>query len=207
MAAVDSLISQANFSTSWAQTWSDQHINKDQTRYVYICAPVWYFLADCWYYAFGGSGVWQAYFSYWDGSAWSSETHIEFNGASSTDGVTAFYGHNRNEGGPYYKGQFTGTNLWRIRYWPSRSNTRWKITLWAGGWGMAKNSDGTVMNYPKDSKIYSIGRTGSNVNIYASGTTDASSDVVNSIFNSNNRTGSPILASCDHELINIPWRS
>lgn len=203
MATAGNLISKSNFSTSWAQTWSDAHGNKDQTRYVFICAPTWW--ADAWasYYILGNSGIVQLYFSYWNGTAWSSEWHYEISGVNGSTGDT-YFAHNWSNGS--LRADFSNEYpLWRIRYWPSRNNSNWGLHLYAGSWGLAKDSSGNFMNYPQGKKIYSIGRTGTNVNIHAAGTTDDSDKVVNSIFNPKNRTGSPILASCDHELINVPY--
>ena len=205
MATIDSLISKENFSTSWAKNWSDQHGNKGQVRYVYICAPAWYMLCDCWYYAFGGSGQFTTEVAYWNGSQWVVSRSIYHNGADSTNGITRYYGHNHNEGGSYYSGDFSNDYpLWRIKYWPARGNTRWKITLWAGGWGVAKNtSSGAFLNYPQGKPIRSRGRTGDP--IHASGTTEDTTNVLNNIFNPNNRRGSPILASIDSELVSYPY--
>ena len=204
MATAGNLIAKESFSTSWAQTWSDQHGNKDQKRYVYICAPVWYIVARCWYYAFGGSGILQIYVSYWTGSAWSDETHKELNSSSSTSGVWWRAGHNREESGINAKFH-SGYPLWRIRYWPSRNNSRWELNVYAGGWGVAKDTSGNYINYSQGKKVYSIGRTGSNVNIHSSGTTDDTTNVVNNIFNYSKRTGGPVLASCDSELVSYPY--
>lgn len=204
MATAGNIIAKENFSTSWAQTWSDQHGNKDQKRYVYICAPAWYIVARCWYFAFGGSGIIQIYVSYWNGSSWSDETHKELNSSSSTSGVWWRVGHNREEDG--IDMSFHGAyHLWRIRYWPSRNNSRWELNVYAGGWGPALNTDMIGVHWYEGVRIFSIGRTGSNVNIHSSGTTDDSDNAVNNVFNPKNRTGSPILASCDHELINVPY--
>lgn len=205
MATAGNFIAKENFSTSWAQTWSDAHGNKDQTRYVYICAPAWYIVGRAWYYAFGGSGIFQIYLSYWNGTAWSDEWHYELNSSSSTSGVWLRIGHNREEDGINVK-LHSNYPLWRIRYWPSRSNSRWELNVYAGSWGVAKDTSGNYINYPQGKRIYSIGRTGANVNIQSSGTTEDTTNVVNNIFNPNNRKGSPILASNDSELVWYPYR-
>lgn len=206
MATAGQTISKENFSTGWAQEWSDKHGNKDQTRYVYICAPCWYMVVDATYAAFGGSGIVQVYASYYTGTGWSDEAHVEI---SATGGnVTKRYAHNRDEGNINGGELHSNYPLWRIRYWPSRNNNRWQIKLYAGSWGVArKTSDGSYINYPQGQKIYSIGRTGASTNIHASGTTNDDSNVLNNVFNSDRRKGSPVLASSDHELVWYPYKN
>ena len=194
MATAGNLIKKSNFNGSWAQTWSDSHSNKDQTRYVYICAPVWYVVCNATYAALGGSGVFQIRYSHWTGSAWSSEFSVEC-GAKSGN-ITLRAGHNRDEGN-LNDAFHSNYPIWRIRYWPSRANSRWTLTLYAGGWGVSH------YNYPTGQLIRSIGRSGHN--IHADGTTNNESNVRNNIFNHINRRGSPILASSDHELVYYPY--
>ena len=204
MATINTEIVKENFSGSWASTWSDSHDNKDQTRYVYICAPAWYVVASANWAALYNFGVFQMYFSYWTGEKWSDEYHVEC-GATGGD-ITLRYGHNRDEGNlsgqpSWFNGDYP---LWRIRYWPSRNNSRWRITVYAGGWGVARDYSGNYMNYPQHKKICSRGRSGDP--IHAAGTTDDTNNVINNIFNPSNRTGSPILASNDSELVYYPYR-
>lgn len=196
MATAWNPITRANFNGSWSQTWSDSHSNKDQTRYVYMCCPVWYIVGSATYAILGGSGVFQIYLSYWTGSAWSGETHYE---VSATGGnVTRRYGHNRDEG------NLNGSHhshypLWRVRYWPSRANNRWSITIYAGGWGVS------TTNYPTGDLIKSRGRAGAAALIHSDGTTNNEANVRANIFNWMNRRGSPILASDDSELVYYPY--
>jgi len=191
-----SRIQQANFSSAWSQTWSDSHSSKDQTRYVYMCCPAWYIVGTASYAAFGGSGIFQIYLSYWTGSAWSAESHYE---VSATGGaVTRRYGHNRDEGN-LNASHHSNYPLWRVRYWPSRSNSRWSLTIYAGGWGLAG------YNYPTGQLIKSRGRAGTTCLIHSDGTTDNEANVRANIFNPLNRRGSPILASDDSELVYYPY--
>jgi hypothetical protein len=200
MASSGSLISRSNFSTSWSQTWSDSHSSKDQVRYVYMCCPVWYVVASATYAILGGSGIFQMYFSYWTGSAWSYEHHVECGATGGS--ITLRYGHNRNEGNLSGQPDWFNSNypLWRIRYWPSRSNSRWSMTVYAGGWGLQNAG-----SYPIGQLIRSRGRSGASALIHSSGTTDDSSNAVNSIFNWTRRSGSPILGSDDSELVAYPY--
>lgn len=196
MATANSVIQKSNFSTSWQKTWEDSHGSKDQVRYVYVCAACWAIQAYVKTGIFGSSGVFQIHASYWTGSAWSSETHWEVNGTSSTH--TDKFTHNRSESGT--KATIDNTYpLWRFRYWPSRGNSNWRITVYAGGWGVA------TTNYPTGKKIYSIGRIGDC--IHSSGTTSQQPGSSGFPFVYSNRTGSPILASADHELVNYPYLS
>lgn len=196
MATAGNLITKANFNTSWTQTWSDSHSNKDQRRYVYVCAPVWYAVMSASYAAFGGSGIFQFYASYWTGTAWSAEWHVETSGVDGSK--TRRMGHNRDEGNLSHSGH-NGYPLWRIRYWPSRNNSRWSLTLYAGGWGVSH------YNYPTGQLIKSRGRAGTSALIHADGTTNNEANVRANIFNWMNRTGSPILASDDSELVSYPY--
>ena len=188
-------IIQAKFSGNWAQTHTVSHSSKDEVRYIYINAQAWYIIAYAAYYILGNSGVFQMYISYWNGTAWSAEDHIEVSGVNGE--VTRYYGHNRDEGnlsGSYHNGY----PLWRIRYWPSRANSNWHINFYAGGCGVQ------TVNYPQGKHIFSIGRTGTDVNIHNAGTTQTD-DIYNGIFNRSNRSGKYTVASCDSELISIPY--
>lgn len=202
MAAIGDLIAKENFSTSWAKNWSDSHSNKDQKRYVYICAPAWYIVGSASYFVLGGSGIFQIYVSYWNGSSWSDEWHYEVNSSGDTGGVTKRIGHNRDEGN-LTAGLHNAYPLWKVRYWPSRSNDRWSINVYAGGWGVAKDTGGNFLNYPQNELIYSRGRVGDP--IHSSGTTEDDSNVLANVFNPTNRRGSPILASNDSELVSYPY--
>lgn len=192
MATQYNKIEKPNFNTKWAQTWSDSHGNKDQKRYVYVCAPAWIAEMRTSYNLFG-SGVVQFYASYWNGTAWSSEGHVETSG-----GDNKKVSHNRDEANLHIT-VHNGYPLWRIRYWPSKANTRWNINLYAGGWGVS------TTNYPTGQLIKSRGRAGTTTLIHADGTTNNPDNVVNNIFNWRNRTGSPILASDDSELVYYPY--
>lgn len=196
MATAGQDIKKAHFSGSWAHSWSDSHSNKDQTRYVYLCCPVWYVVCSATYAAFGGSGVFQIRYSHWTGSEWSSEFSVEC-GAKSGN-ITLRAGHNRDEGNlnDHFHSNYP---IWRIRYWPSRNNSRWKIALYAGGWGVAHR------NYPTGKFIRSRGIAGASNCIYYAGTTNNPSYVINERFNPNNRRGSLILASDDSELNYFPY--
>lgn len=197
MANQYSTISRANFGTSWQKTWEDSHGSKDQTRYVYVCAACWDIHAYVKTGIFGSSGIFQIYASYWTGTGWSSETHWEIDGKSSTH--TDKFTHNRTTSGV----RATLNNsypLWRFRYWPSRNNSNWKITIYAGGYGVADAS-----TYPTGKKIYSIGRSGDC--IHASGTTSQQPGSSGFPFVYSNRTNSPILATADHELVSYPYLS
>lgn len=199
MATSSNIIQKSNFSSSWAQTHTVSNSSKDSVHYLYFCAAAWYVVASATYAAFGGSGVFQMYFSYWNGTSWSSEFHIE---CGATGGnITLKYGHNRDEGNLSGQPSWFHSNypLWKLRYWTSRSNSNWNITAYAGGCGLQ------TVNYPIGNKIYSIGRTGTNVNIHDSGTTEDDTNVLANIFNYSNRTGSPILASCDSELVSYAY--
>ena len=198
MATTGNLITKANFNGSWSQTWSDSHSNKDQRRYVYMCCPVWYITGSATYNLFG-AGVFQMYISYWKGSAWSEEFHVEC-GADGGN-ITLRYGHNRDEGNLSGQPGWFNSNfpLWRIRYWPSRANDRWSITIYAGGWGLS------TTNYPTGKLIKSRGRAGANALIHSDGTTNNEASVRANIFNWMNRRGSPILASDDSELVYYPY--
>lgn len=196
MATAGNLISKSNFSTSWAYTLSNMvHGNKDQTRYVYICAASW--CIDCWatYYAFWNSGIVQLYFSYWNGSSWSSEWHYEVSGTSASTGDT-YFAHNYNNGS-LTADLSNAYPLWRLRYWPSRANSNWGLVGYAGGYGVAN------ANYPTGKPIRSIGRAGDN--FHAPGSSADESNMFNNIFNPTNRRGSFILASNDSELISYPY--
>lgn len=196
MATTGNSITKANFNGSWSQTWSDSHSNKDQKRYVYMCCPVWYIVGSATTAIFGGSGVFQMYISYWTGSAWSEEYHYEVNGINSN--VTRRYGHNRDEGN-LNASLHSHYPLWRVRYWPSRANGRWNITIYAGGWGLS------TTNYPTGKLIKSRGRAGTSALIHSDGTTNNEANVRANIFNWMNRRGSPILASDDSELVYYPY--
>lgn len=203
MASQHARIEKLSFSGSWAQSWSDSHSNMDQVRHVYVCAPVWYIVGSCQYAILGGSGVFQMYISYWDGSAWSAETHIEASGINGD--ITRRYGHNRDEGN--LDGSFHNAYpLWRIRYWPSRSNSRWSITLYAGGWGVCN----VVNAYPQGQKVRSRGRFGTAGSdaaaIHSAGTDSDEAYVRNNIFNWLSRKGASILAAnSDAELVYYPY--
>jgi hypothetical protein len=205
MASKDSIIQKASFNGSWSQTWSDSHNSKDETRYVYMCSPVWYIVASATYqWGIGEanqSGIFQIYISYWTGTDWSAETHYEISAKSAS--VTYRYGHNRDEGN-LAASFHSHYPLWRVRYWPSRKNSRWSMTVYSGGWGVAG------FNYPIDQKIRSRGRSGA-AGIHSAGTSDAgspNSGALASIFNYSLRTGSPILASNDDaELVHYPYLS
>lgn len=200
MANQYSSITKANFNGSWYplngsnQAWSDSHSNKDQCRYVYVCCACWYIVASVSYAIFGGSGIFQIYVSYWTGTAWSSETHWEVNGSST--GKTMRFGHNRDEGNANALVHNTYP-IWRIRYWPSRSNNRWSINIYCGGWGLA------TTNYPSSQKIYSIGTTGSPLHYaYTTSMTPKDSGFP---FRPGLRQGQKIMSGYDHELINYPY--
>lgn len=193
MATQGNKIEKPNFNTKWAQVWSDSHGTKDQRRYVYVCAPAWIAEMRTSYAAFGGSGVVQFYASYWNGTAWSAEWHVE-----TSRGDNRKVSHNRDEANLYLT-VHNGYPLWRIRYWPSRGNTRWNINLYAGGWGVS------TTNYPTGQLIKSRGRAGTSGLIHADGTTNNPDNVRNNIFNWMNRRGSPILASDDSELVYYPY--
>lgn len=127
----------SSFSGTWSVNgWSDSHSNKDQERHVYLCAACWYVVASCTYAILGGSGIIQLYISYWTGSAWSAEEHVEVSGVNGS--VTDRYGHNRDEGNLSSQPAWfhSAYPIWRIRYWPSRSNSRWSLTVYAGGYGV-----------------------------------------------------------------------
>lgn len=197
MATIGRPITKSNFSGGWAQTWSDSHGTKDQKRYVYICAPVWYIVGSTTYAILGGSGVFQLYVSYWNGTGWSGEWHWECSGINGSQ--TRRFGHNRDEGN-LSDSIHNNYPLYRIRYWPSRANSRWTLTLYAGGWGVSDR------NYPTGQLIRSIGRTGGmEINIHADGTTNNEANVRNNIFNHTKRRGSPILGVYDHELVYYPY--
>lgn len=204
MATANSLIQQSNFSTSWAMEYSNnKHATKDNTHYLFICAPCWYIHVVANYAILGGSGIVQVCCDYYNGTTWVEGSRQEVSGVNGK--VNKYFAHNRDEGNltASYHSEYP---LWRIRYWSSRANDNWAISFWAGSWGMAVDTSGNPINYPKNKHIFSRGRTGENSMMHNSGTTDASDDVVNTIFNSTNRRGSLILATDDSELINIPWK-
>ena len=204
MATSGSLIQQSNFSTSWAMKYENKsHSAKDNTHYLFICAPCWYIVVNANYAILGGSGIVQVCCDYYNGTEWVEGSRQEISGVDGA--VQKRFSHNRDEGNltASYHSEYP---LWRIRYWSSRDNDNWNISFYAGGWGVAVDTSGYPINYPKGKHIFSRGRTGENSMMHDSGTTDASDDVVNTIFNSTNRRGSLILATDDSELINIPWK-
>lgn len=224
MATAGDIIKLDYFNHNWDFSWSDQHSNNGQVRYVYICAPVWYMLCDCWYFAFGGSGQFTTTLYYYDGSSFVQADSIYHNGAASTDGITRYYGHNRNEGGSYFMKNYQNDYpLWKIKYWPARGNTRWKITFWVGGYGMIGSYASKAMTndeYPdvrngKPCHIFSRGRTGTfsgssssnQYGLYYTYTADIDSQIVSgtNLFNSSARRGAQILAGDDSELIWAPY--
>lgn len=195
MATAGNLITKANFNGSWTQTWSDSHSNKDQKRYVYMCCPVWYIVGSATWHLLG-AGVFQMYITYWSGSAWVEETHYECGAGGGNK--TLRYGHNRDEGN-LDASHHSHYPLWRVIYWPSNGTGRWKITIYAGGWGVS------TTNYPTGGLIKSRGRAGTNALIHSDGTTNNEANVRANIFNWMNRRGSPILASDDSELVYYPY--
>lgn len=204
MATSGAEIRQANFSTSWAKSYTAPKTSTvDQNHYLYMCSPCWIVVATCDYRAFGGSGVIQLAFSYFNGTSWTDLSRNEVSGKNGN--VTRRFCFNRDEGNTTVALHNTSTSpLWRLRYWTSRSNTRWNIDVFLGSWGMAVDTSGNPINYPIGKKIFSRGRTGDP--IHDAGTTESNDCVVNTIFNSTNRKGSLVLASDDSELISIPWK-
>ena len=204
MATSGNLIQQSNFSTAWAMRYEyKSHGSKDNTHYLFICAPCWYIVVNANYAILGGSGIVQVCCDYYNGTTWVKGSRQEISGVNGA--VQKRFSHNRDEGNRE-AGYDSEYPLWRIRYWSSRANDNWNISFYAGGWGMAVDTSDNPINYPKNKHIFSRGRTGENSMMHDSGTTDASDDVVNTIFNSTNRRGSLILATDDSELINIPWK-
>lgn len=205
MATQNNFITQSNFSTSWAMKYENKsHSSKDSTHYLYICSPAWYIVVNANYAILGGSGIVQLCCDYYNGTSWVEGSRVEISGVDGA--VQKRFGHNRDEGN-LTKSYHSEYPLWRIRYWSSRENDNWNISFYAGGWGMAVNtSTGATINYPQNKHIYSRGRTGTNVCMHDSNTSNDDTNVLNTIFNSTNRRGSLILASDDSELITIPWK-
>lgn len=205
MATQNAIITQANFSTSWAMEYGNKkHSTKDSTHYLYICAPCWYIHVKANYAILGGSGIVQLCCDYYNGTTWVEGSRNEISGVNGQ--VEKYFAHNRDEGNltASFHSEYP---LWRIRYWTSRDNDNWSISFWAGGWGMAvKTSTGETINYPQNKLIYSRGRTGTDCMMHDSNTSNDDTNVLNNIFNSTNRRGSLILASDDSELVNIPWK-
>lgn len=204
MATAGKLIQQANFSTAWTMKYENKsHSSKDNTHYLYICAPCWYIVVNANYAILGGSGIVQVCCDYYNGSTWVEGSRQEISGVNGA--TTKRFSHNRDEGNRAV-GYDSEYPLWRIRYWSSRENNNWNISFYAGSWGLAVDTSGNPINYPKSKRIYSRGRAGTTTLMHDSGTSNDDTNVLNNIFNSENRRGSPILASEDSELINIPWK-
>lgn len=204
MATQYGLIQQSNFAASWSKYYSVPTTStKDSNRYLFINAASWYIVGKANYAIFGGSGIFRFIPAYYNGSTWVEPAGtIVLNGAE-YDG-SKYFAHNRDEGNLKYETFHNSYPLWRITYWSSRANDNWKMDLYVGGIGLCRNtSTGAWFNYPQYQKIRSIGTTGEQY--YYSGATDASSTVLNSIFNPANRRGSQIMANNDKELVYYPY--
>lgn len=203
MATSGNLIQQSNFSTSWAMQYENKsHGSKDNTHYLFICAPCWYIVVNAHYAILGGSGIVQVCCDYYNGSTWIEGSRQEVSGVNGA--VQKRFSHNRDEGNRAV-GYDSEYPLWRIRYWSSRANDNWNISFYAGSWRLAVDTSGNPINYPKGKHIFSRGRTGDATMMHDSGTTDDSANVLNTIFNPTKRRGSLIDANDDSELIWAPY--
>jgi hypothetical protein len=204
MAEQYSVIQQSSFSTNWSKNYSIPTVStKDSKRYFFINASSWYIVAKGNYAIFGGSGIFKFRCDYYNGFSWVNVGDTINIDGSSYDG-SKYFAHNRDEGNLKYETFHNAYSLWRVTYWSGRNNSNWKMDLYVGGIGMCRNtSSGAWFNYPQHKKIRSIGTTGEQY--YYSGSTDASSDVVNSVFNPVNRRGAQIMASNDKELTYYPY--
>lgn len=194
MATAGDYIKKANFTTSATRdTWYDWHSNKNQHRYLYMCAPAWKIHTAASWWAFGNSGIVQYRFRYFNGTEWVTWKSFECNATGGE--AYHYFAYNINDG--YGKnGVFTdaGYPLWEVEYWPSRGNDHWSLYITPYTWGSVTDS----ANYPIGKKIYSIGR---------------SSDCLHHTFTKgdcpfgypNARTGSPLLASNEKELVSYRW--
>ncbi len=204
MATAGNLIQQANFSTAWTMEYKNKSYGDSSWRYLYVCAPCWYAVVTANYHALWQSGIVHFRAFYYNGETWQegiSETVID----GSNGNLQRRFGHNRDENNRtgYCDNSYP---LWRLEYRDERSNGNWDISFYAGSWGLAVDTSGNPINYPKSKRIYSRGRAGTTTLMHDSGTSNDDTNVLNNIFNSENRRGSPILASEDSELINIPWK-
>lgn len=189
-------IAPQNMSQKWASEFSDQHSSQTQ-RYAFVCCACWYLICEASYAALGGSGRFDLTIDHWDGSQWVPDLAREVSGVNGS--VSYYYGHNRDEGN-LTEAFHSPYPLYRIGYKPTRSNSRWSITVYAGGWGIATDTLGNYINYPKGAIIRSKGRTGDP--IHAS--TEADDGLT--VFNPANRKGAPILATDDDsELVAYPY--
>lgn len=206
MATIGNLITKENFSTSWTQSHSvEVHDNTNQNRYLFICAAVWQVYVWCNWWAFGQSGQIHLYASYYNGSTWSSESHWFIDGSDTSWGgsVSLRVGHNRTSGmDTTVNGDYP---LWRIRYYPARSNTNWEMSASAGGWGLCDIPQ--YYDHARTQLIKSRGRSGTDALIHDSGKTDDSTNVLSRIFNPTRRRGSLIMATDDSELVYYPYQT
>ena len=203
MATTGNHITRTSFSGSWATNGSTYSSSSVWWVYVYICAPSFVALASTDYHWLQSGRLTHVSVDVFNRAtgAWQNVGPAQEIKGNGTTQYTFF--HNRdaegNKSGYNYRDTAVSrvNHLFRWKIGLGYQNSRWRLTVYAGGVGLMNDSE--YASYARGRLIKSIGRTGSNVHVNSNYAQNDAAAL--STFNPDNMRGTVVYASNDHSLI------